>query len=360
MPRNDICLNMIVRDEAAVIERCLRSVKPYVQRYVICDTGSVDATALLIGETLAGIPGTIYQDQWSDFATNRNLALDRARHTPADYILVIDADEQLRVEGNAAFDLLMADACYVDIVAGELSYPFTRLYSLHQPWRWQSVLHEHPVWPLPHSTQIAAGIEILIDTDLDKVRWENKAPMYLALLQAAVADEPKNARYASMLAEQLQRMARYNDAIEAYRHALRLANTHHEKWTCMYRIARCHEAAGEEGKALYAYARAIAFNSDRAEAYYARGRIYVRRGKLRQALADFRHAAKKEKPEGLVSVDRLIYDYLALQHYGMVCDQLGYHDAAAGVARRLLDAPDVPQSVKASMARVLARLEVIA
>ena len=35
-----ICLNMIVKNEAPVIERCLASVRPWVDYWVIVDTGS--------------------------------------------------------------------------------------------------------------------------------------------------------------------------------------------------------------------------------------------------------------------------------------------------------------------------------
>ena len=43
-----ICLNMIVRSEAAIIERCLASVAPYIDSYLILDTGSDDGTPELI------------------------------------------------------------------------------------------------------------------------------------------------------------------------------------------------------------------------------------------------------------------------------------------------------------------------
>lgn len=39
-----ISLCMIVRDEAAVLERCLRSVVDLVEEIVIVDTGSIDNT----------------------------------------------------------------------------------------------------------------------------------------------------------------------------------------------------------------------------------------------------------------------------------------------------------------------------
>ena len=43
-----ICLNMIVKDEQAVIERLLRSVSPFIDSYLIVDTGSSDDTADII------------------------------------------------------------------------------------------------------------------------------------------------------------------------------------------------------------------------------------------------------------------------------------------------------------------------
>lgn len=37
-----ICLNMIIKNEAPVIDRCLASVKPWIDRWVIVGAGSTD------------------------------------------------------------------------------------------------------------------------------------------------------------------------------------------------------------------------------------------------------------------------------------------------------------------------------
>ena len=39
-----LCLNMIVKNEAHVIARCLASVRPIIDYWVIVDTGSTDGT----------------------------------------------------------------------------------------------------------------------------------------------------------------------------------------------------------------------------------------------------------------------------------------------------------------------------
>ena len=47
-PKSGICLNMIVKDEAPVIERLLVSVQSVIDYFVIVDTGSQDGTPDLI------------------------------------------------------------------------------------------------------------------------------------------------------------------------------------------------------------------------------------------------------------------------------------------------------------------------
>ena len=56
-----IVLTMIVRNEERVIERCLASVRPYVDGYVICDTGSTDRTIELIEAAMEGIEGVVHR-----------------------------------------------------------------------------------------------------------------------------------------------------------------------------------------------------------------------------------------------------------------------------------------------------------
>ncbi len=104
-----ICLNMIVRDEAHVIERCLASVKPYIDHWVIVDTGSVDDTPARIASALAGVPGTLHHRPWRDFGHNRSEALALAK-PHGDYLLFLDADEALGHEPGAPWPTLNSPA----------------------------------------------------------------------------------------------------------------------------------------------------------------------------------------------------------------------------------------------------------
>ena len=73
MAKSVVCLNMIVKNEEAVILRCLKSVKHLVDRWVICDTGSTDRTKEIIQDFMKDKPGKLMEEPWKNFCYNRNI-----------------------------------------------------------------------------------------------------------------------------------------------------------------------------------------------------------------------------------------------------------------------------------------------
>src|SRR5687768_7620395 len=109
-----VCLNMIVKNEMAIIERCLEAVAPHIDCYVICDTGSTDRTEETIERFFRniGVPGIIIRTTFCNFEQARNEALDAARASQLefDYILLCDADMELVAHRSGYRDELLADA----------------------------------------------------------------------------------------------------------------------------------------------------------------------------------------------------------------------------------------------------------
>lgn len=136
-----VCLCMIVKNEAAVIARCLASVRPLIDTWVIVDTGSTDGTQGLAAAALADLPGEVVERPWVDFAANRSEALALARDR-ADYALVIDADDWLEIAPGFALPPLKADAYDLDIRLGQVRYQRPQLFANRLPWRYRGVLHE--------------------------------------------------------------------------------------------------------------------------------------------------------------------------------------------------------------------------
>src|SRR5450631_4760042 len=132
---------MIVKNEAPVIRRCLDSVRPIIDHWVIVDTGSTDGTQTVIREHLHDLPGTLFERPWRDFAYNRSEALALAR-AEADYSLIIDADDILEIPDGFVLPELTADSYVVDIQDPPLRYQRTQLVLNTLPWHYEGVVHE--------------------------------------------------------------------------------------------------------------------------------------------------------------------------------------------------------------------------
>lgn len=93
MPGNKISLCMIVKNEEKFLRNCLNSTKSLVDEFVIVDTGSTDGTLDIARE----FGGNIYYFEWcDDFSAARNFSIEKAT---GDWILILDADEELDPEG---------------------------------------------------------------------------------------------------------------------------------------------------------------------------------------------------------------------------------------------------------------------
>lgn len=84
-----ISLCMIVKNEEACLDRCLKSVHEFVDEIIVVDTGSTDRTV----EIAAAYGAKICHHPWeNDFSKHRNQSLSYAT---GDWILQLDADEEL-------------------------------------------------------------------------------------------------------------------------------------------------------------------------------------------------------------------------------------------------------------------------
>ena len=136
-----VCLNMIVKNEATIITRCLASVKPLIDYWVIVDTGSSDGTQRIIREFMKDVPGELYERPWKNFEHNRNEALELAKGK-ADYILIMDADDKLEFDRNFRLPQLTCDSYRMQIKLGGATYQRHHVIKENLPWRWVGVVHE--------------------------------------------------------------------------------------------------------------------------------------------------------------------------------------------------------------------------
>lgn len=305
MPR--ICLNMIVKNESEIIERCLASVLPVIDHYVVCDTGSSDDTMDRIRRFFdsRGIPGEIHQTDFVDFEQARNQALDLCRRSRAefDYILLVDADMELVVESDAFRDHLTAPA-YSLRQSSRVSYYNPRLLRRDASAGYVGVTHEY--LKLDGRMERLQGIHF-IDHACGANRFE-KVERDLRLLTEGLQREPDNARYMFYLAQTYRDAGRFAEAVFWCEKRIAAGGWDEEVWFARYMAALCFQALGNEAEFVAGCLEAYAQRPWRAEPLYALARHYRTAGKQEAAMLFCEAAAAIPYPDAdLLFVDDQVY-----------------------------------------------------
>jgi glycosyltransferase involved in cell wall biosynthesis len=316
-----ICLNMIVKNEAAVIARCLASVKPWITHWVIVDTGSTDGTQDIIRDFMRDLPGELHEREWHNFAHNRNEALALAK-SRGDYILFIDADETLQMPPTYRWPALSADGYRLRIEYLGWHYLRGLLISARVSWQWVGVLHEYLECAHPAEWQVLAGPEVCVTHDGARGQNPETYLRDIEVLERAVREDPTNHRNVFYLAQSYRdagrsepnNVARRNEqAINRYQQRAAMGGWDEELWFSVYQIALLSEAIGLAPAEISArYLAAYAMRPTRAEPLCELARFYRLRGEHALAHVYARQATTIPYPQDTLLINTAIYTWRAL------------------------------------------------
>ena len=337
--RAAICLCMIVKNEAAVIERCLASVRGLVDHWVVSDTGSTDGTQDLVRAAMADVPGELHEDPWRDFGHNRSLNLEHARGK-ADYLLLIDADMVLRRHGE--LPELTADS-YMIRHGGDLEYRNKRLVRGSLPWRYVGSTHEYLTTDRADRELRELHLdELVVDHFADGGSRADKFERDIRLLSADLERDPGNTRTVFYLAQTRRDLGEREAAIALYRRRVELGGWPEEVYFSLLQIGELTADAGDWPRAMDAFVQAWEYRPQRLEALYE----LTSRLRLRsqyQAAYSFASAGIGEpQPDDVLFVRPWVYRWgllfeLSISAY-WVDDFLG----SVRACDKLLEMPDLP------------------
>jgi glycosyltransferase involved in cell wall biosynthesis/Tfp pilus assembly protein PilF len=227
--RLSVCL--IVKNEEHFLAQCLNSVRGLASQIIVVDTGSTDRTVEIAREFGA----EIYAFKWTDdFAAARNAALE---HATGDWVLILDADEELPV---AQHERLRADMKQADAIAFRLplvnrgqeaegrsfvprlfrNAPGNHYFGRIHEQIFSSLLPKCTAWGLKTSLGTAEILHHGYTKEM--VRDRNKIERNLKLLPQAIAENPTDVNLVMNLGLELVRSGDLSGGVTQYRDAFEL------------------------------------------------------------------------------------------------------------------------------------------
>ena len=345
-PRVSLC--MIVRNEEANLDACLKSIASIVDEIILVDSGSTDRT-VEIGRSYGA---KIVPFEWiDDFSAARNESL---RHATGDYLLWLDADESfddenrrrlLALFGKLKFDdagYLLRQWSLPESPGGSaLVVDQVRLFRILPNVAWKHRLHEQILPSLQD-----AGCRI-VQTDIvfrhigysDASLREQKLVRNTRIIEREAAEDPTNPFTLFNLANVHLDRGDPSKAIECLERCLeRCEPTTSFLPKVHVLLSQTHRALGDSRNAWAVCEKGVGLFADSLEIRFEEGLVRHARKDFEGARRCFEHTLSMPRKSCFVGVDPAIQSVLAHHHLAVAAMALGDDRAAEKAWRAALAA----------------------
>jgi len=368
--RTNICLNMIVKNEVKVLPRLIRSVKDYIDYYVIVDTGSSDDTIALIRREMSayGIEGEVHERPWVNFGVNRQQALELAlAANKADWLLFIDADEELGVSDPKFYEKLEPGVSYeLEKHHGEVRYAVRQLVNIRSTvYRWEGPVHNYlevvdgdeqhqirkDVWIVYHPGQGAKS---------HGVTPEEKFLRDAKLLEAELARDPSDARNQFYLAQSYQDAGHQERAFAEFKKRAAMDNGWaEERFNAQLEAGRISVLLEKsEAEVLSELLAAYHLRPTRAETLFELARYYRTQKGYAMAALFAKAGLQTPRPNDRLFVVESVYTWRLLDELAVAAYWIGDYATSKGACEALLQRVEQGLSVPdEDLARIRDNLE---
>jgi hypothetical protein len=347
----NMCLNMIVKNEAHIIEDTLNSIYKYIDYYVINDTGSTDNTIEVIKTFFdkKGIKGEIYNEipegqkklTKFHFGINRTHALNLCKNK-SKYIFVMDADDIF--VGDFVIPELTCDQ-YLIKIGNNFTYYRPLIFKNEERFNWRFIGSRH---------EYATGDSFSQDNIngnyyMDSRRLGNRSKNPLKYLDDAEAleeeynEDNNNERAVFYIAQSYYDYGDIRKGIEWYRKRVEMGRWYEEVFYSYYRIATGLVALHEPwDKIEVAFLEAYTFWK-RAEPLYEVAYHYRLQKNYEKGYKYAKLGAMLKYPyDAKLFVTKEIYDYKMLDELSLDAYYTNRYMESYLATKRALLSPDIP------------------
>lgn len=286
-----ISLCMIVKNEEAVLARCLDSVKPIVDEINIVDTGSTDKTV----EIAKQYTDRVFHFPWTGkFADARN---ESFKYASKEYILYLDADDIILEKDLEKLKKLKATldprvdsvSMYYDAATDEygnvtLRYRRNRLVKASKNYQWYGDCHQY---------LNVSGYIINSDISITHCKLKHSIGRNLAIYQNKIkrgdSFTPRDYFY---YGNELKDHQRYEEAIESYKKNIELSEGWVEDkiYACI-NMADCYRFLSDQEREITALFQSFHFGKPKPEAMSRIGFHFMKKKDYPTAIYWFEAAA---------------------------------------------------------------------
>jgi tetratricopeptide (TPR) repeat protein len=329
---------MVVRDEAAVLERCIASVRGLIDSWSICDTGSTDGTPELARKLLGDVPGEVHFRPWVDFGHNRSEAV-RLAGRRSRYLLLLDAD--MTVTYDPARMAELEAASYLLRYDGDLEYWQKLLVRSDLDWRYVGSTHEYIM--CPDTDEERRLDSMVVHHHEDGTSRARKLPRDLELLSHDLRRDPRDVRTLFYLAQTLRDLGRTKTAIELYERRAELGGWNEEVFYALYQAGVLRAAQGDWQGGLATLLRAWEQRPTRTESLYAAVALLREQGLHHAAHGLACIGLRLPRPADTLFLERWVYEWGFLFEYSITAYWMGDPQGALAACDQLLHRDDLPE-----------------
>lgn len=339
MSSNKICLNMIVKNESRIIERCIKSVYDVIDTWCIVDTGSTDGTQEIIKNLLKDKPGELIERPWVNFGHNRNEALRYAEKW-GEWTLLTDADMVLV---NNGFDksTLNSEVCGYDIIQENHGTRYNNFRILNSSRKWQCIGVTHEYYGPAEGMKNRGLIDTLWFNDIsDGGSKGDKFTRDIALLEQGLIDEPKNHRYMFYLAQSYRDTGNYDKAIYWYNQCAIHDSWDEERFYAKYMEGWCISSKPDatEDEISSTLLTAWMYRPWRIEPVFHLAMYYKSKQKWQQAYQLLKICAGIDYPkQDMLFITASIYEGASLDEFAVAAYWNGKYEESVIACRKLLE-----------------------
>ncbi|SDE46971.1 Glycosyltransferase, GT2 family [Paenibacillus sp. UNCCL117] len=324
-----VSLCMIVKNEEAVLSRCLSSVRDLVDEIIILDTGSTDRTK----EIARQFGAKVYDFVWvNDFARARNRAFELATQ---EYILWLDADDILKSDDRQRFrELTQSLPWNTDAVSmpyhlahdarGNVTVSLrrNRLVRRSRGFKWIGVVHEY----LEVFGQIEHS-DVCVTHDRQHTNSSRNLHIYEQRQASGETFTPRDLFYFS---NELFDHGQWKRAAAHYEKFLELAEGWVEdKIAACGRAAECYSHLNDMHKARQKALQSFSYALPRAENCCRLGMFYLQEGSYVEAAWWYKLATTLVMPDTHAPLQHACWTWLPHLQLCVCYDRMGQHALAS-------------------------------